>query len=70
MPLDFAGRVAVVTGAGGGLGRAHALALAARGARVVVNDIGGTVNGQPPPSGMLSSFLASTWSRSPGSGCW
>ena len=69
MPLDFAGRVAVVTSAGGGL-RAHALALAARGARVVVNDIGGTVNGQPPPSGMLSSFLASTWSRSPGSGCW
>ncbi len=37
--LDFAGRVAIVTGAGRGLGRAHALQLAARGCRVVVNDI-------------------------------
>ncbi|AVO50476.1 3-hydroxyacyl-CoA dehydrogenase [Melaminivora suipulveris] len=45
MSLDFAGRVAIVTGAGGGLGRQHALALAARGARVLVNDLGGAVDG-------------------------
>ena len=40
MGISFKDRVAVVTGAGGGLGRAHALALAARGAKVVVNDFG------------------------------
>lgn len=45
MALDFKGRVAIVTGAGGGLGREHALALAARGARVLVNDLGGAVDG-------------------------
>ena len=43
--LDFKGRVAIVTGAGGGLGRQHALALAARGAKVVVNDLGGALDG-------------------------
>jgi NAD(P)-dependent dehydrogenase (short-subunit alcohol dehydrogenase family) len=45
MSIDFSGRVAIVTGAGGGLGRLHALALAARGAKVVVNDLGGSRDG-------------------------
>ena len=45
MSIDFNGRVAIVTGAGGGLGRQHALALAARGAKVLVNDLGGAMNG-------------------------
>ena len=43
--LNFDGRVAIVTGAGRGRGRSHALALAERGARVVVNDLGGAVDG-------------------------
>lgn len=45
MGMDFKGRVAIVTGAGGGLGKQHALALAARGAKVLVNDLGGDVHG-------------------------
>lgn len=43
--IEFKDRVAIITGAGGGLGRTHALALAKRGVKVVVNDLGGTVTG-------------------------
>ena len=43
--MSFAGKVAIITGAGGGLGREHALLLGAAGAKVVVNDLGGSVDG-------------------------
>jgi len=45
MTISFAGKVAIVTGAGNGLGRSHALELARRGAKVVVNDLGGARDG-------------------------
>jgi len=45
MTISFSGKVAIVTGAGGGLGRSYALELARRGAKVVVNDLGGARDG-------------------------
>ena len=45
MDITFDGRVAIITGSGGGLGKTYALELARRGARVVVNDLGGSVDG-------------------------
>lgn len=58
MSLDFTDKVVIITGAGGGLGKAHALDFARRGAKVVVNDLGGSVDGSAGTSAAAEEVVA------------
>lgn len=58
MSYSFEGKVAIVTGSGGGLGRCHALELASRGAKVVINDLGGAMDGTGGSSSAAEAVVA------------